>query len=374
MSEKICNISIAGCGKVAHLHASAIKNIPEAHLAGVWSRTPESANKFAEEFNTKAFSGIDRMISENKTDLVIVCTPHPFHLKPALEAAKAGSNVLVEKPLASSLKDCDEIIGACKTGHVKLGVISQRRWYSPVQRVKEAIDAGKIGKPVLSTVTILGWRDKAYYDSDAWRGTWDMEGGGVLVNQSPHQLDLMLWFMGDIDEVYGIWRNLNHPYIKVDDTALAIVKFRSGAIGNILVSNSQKPGLFGKVHVHGENGASVGVQTDGGAMFIAGMSGVAEPPVNDLWTVEGEEHLLEKWKNEDTILFNSIDPTVHYIKCQIEDFINAIRENRDPAVSGEAGRKTVELFTAIYRSTRDNAPVKFPLSPEPGLDGRSDNN
>lgn len=370
MPERICNISIAGCGKVAHLHAKAIRNIPNARLAGVWSRTPKTAREFATLYKTRSYSDISRMVFENNVDLVIVCTPHPFHKQPAVEAAEAGANVLVEKPLASDLHDCDAIINACKVRYVKLGVISQRRWYSPVKRVKEAIEQGKIEKPVLATVTMLGWRDKAYYDADAWRGTWKMEGGGVLVNQSPHQLDIMLWYMDDVDEVYGIWRNLNHPYIEVDDTALAIVKFKSGAIGNILVSNSQKPGIHGKVHVHGENGASVGVQTEGGAMFIAGMTSVAEPPVNDLWTVPGEENMLEKWKKEDTDIFNKYDPTVYYIQCQIEDFINAIKNDTDPLVDGEAGRKTVELFTAIYRSSRDNAPVKFPLKHEPGLEGR----
>jgi len=368
--QKIYNISIAGCGKVAHLHARAIQNIPNARLAGVWSRTSSSAKKFAGQYKTKAYSSISQMVIKNNVDLVIICTPHPFHRQPAIEAAEAGANVLVEKPLASDLQDCDAIINACKVRYAKLGVISQRRWYSPVKRIREAIDAGKIGRPVLATVTILGWRDKTYYDSDAWRGTWNMEGGGVLVNQSPHQLDIMLWYMGGIDEVYGVWKNLNHPYIEVDDTALAIVKFKNGALGNILVSNSQKPGIYGKIHVHGENGASVGVQTDGGAMFIAGMTNVAEPPVNDLWTVPGEEHLLKKWIKQDKEFFVNCDPTVYYMQCQIEDFINAIRDDRDPAVTGDAGRKTVELFTAIYRSTRDNIPVKFPLKHESGLDGR----
>ncbi len=370
MPEKTCIISIAGCGKVAHLHAKAIQNIKDAKLAGVWSRTPKSAKDFASQYKTRAYTDINQMVIENDVDLVIVCTPHPFHRQPAVEAAEAGANILVEKPMASDLQDCDAIINACKIRYRKLGVISQRRWYPPVRRVKEAIDAGKIGNPVLATVTMLGWRDKAYYDADAWRGTWKDEGGGVLVNQSPHQFDILLWLMGDVDEVYGIWRNLNHPYIEVDDTAIAIVKFKSGAIGNILVSNSQKPGIYGKVHVHGENGASVGVQTDGGAMFIAGMTGVAEPPVNDLWTIPGEENMLKKWVKEDTDTFNSLDPTVFFMQCQIEDFIDAINNNREPYVNGEAGRKTVELFTAIYRSSRDNTPVKFPLKHEPGLDAR----
>jgi predicted dehydrogenase len=370
MPERIYKISIAGCGKVAHLHAKAIHNIKNAKLAGVWSRTPATAKNFASQYKTKAFADINQMVNESESDLVIVCTPHPFHRQPAVAAAEAGANVLVEKPLASDLQDCDAIINACRVRYGMLGVISQRRWFPPVRRVKEAIDAGKIGKPVLAEVTLLGWRDKAYYDSDSWRGTWKDEGGGVLVNQSPHQLDILLWLMGDVDEVYGIWRNLNHPYIEVDDTAIAIVKFKSGAIGNILVSNSQKPGIYGKVHVHGENGASVGVQTDGGAMFIAGMTGVVEPSLNDLWTIPGEEHLLKKWNKEDTDTFNSLDPTVYFMQCQIEDYLDAIKNNRDPYVNGEAGRKTVELFTAIYRSTRDNAPVKFPLKHEPGLDVR----
>jgi len=370
MKKKIYNISIAGCGKVAHLHAKAIKNIENARLKGVWSRTPETARQFASLYNTRAYGDIGHMVVENETDLVIVCTPHPFHRQPAVEAAAAGAHVLVEKPLAADLHDCDAIINACRTRYVKLGVVSQRRWYSPVMRVRKAIDEGKIGKPVLATINMLGWRDKAYYDSDEWRGTWKMEGGGVLVNQSPHQLDLMLWFMGDIDEVFGIRKNLNHPYIEVEDTALAIVRFKSGALGNIVVSNSQKPGIYGKVHIHGENGASVGVQTDGGAMFIAGMTGVAEPPVNDLWTVPGEEQLLGKWIREDTEIFNKYDPTIYYMQCQIEDFLQAIENDTEPLVTGEAGRKTVELFSSIYRSTRDNMPVKFPLKPEPGFDGR----
>lgn len=364
MSKRIFNISIAGCSRVAHLHAKAIRNIPGARLAGVWNRTTAKAEEFAAQYKTHAFPDVSLMVKQNRSDLVIVCNAHPYHKHPAIEAALAGANVLVEKPLASDLDDSDEIIKICKDCHVKLGVVSQRRWYEPVVRVRNAIEEGKIGKPVLAVVTMLGWRDKAYYDSDPWRGSWETEGGGVLVNQSPHQLDLLLWYMGEIDEIYGLWRNLNHPYIEVDDTALAIIKFKSGAIGNILVSNSQRPGLYGKVHIHGESGSSVGVQTDGGAMFIAGRTGVAEPPVNDLWTVPGEENLLKQWLIDDTETFNSCDPTVRYIQCQIEDFLHSLADGKEPAVTGQDGRRTVELFTAIYRSTRDNLPVKFPLEPE----------
>ena len=373
MRNSVYNIAILGCGKVAHLHASAIQNLPNARLAGVWSRTQQTANGFACQYKVPAYTDVAELIKKEKINLAVVCTPHPFHLEPAQQAALQGANILVEKPLASTLEDADKIISTCKKAGVKLGVVSQRRWYEPVLRVKKAIEAGKIGKPVLGTVNMLGWRDKSYYDADKWRGNWKTEGGGVLVNQAPHQLDILLWFMGEVEEVYGIWRNLNHPYIEVEDTALAIIKFRNGGIGNVIVSNSQKPGIYGKVHVHGENGASAGVQTDGGAMFIAGMKGILEPPVNDLWTIPGEEELVEKWKMEDVRHFSSIDPMTHYMERQIEDFLFALDENRDPLVTGEDGRRTVELFTAIYRSTRDNLPIKLPLYPENknDMDGRS---
>jgi predicted dehydrogenase len=257
------------------------------------------------------------------------------------------------------------MLAAAKKANVKLGVVCQRRFYAPSQRMWRAIEDGKIGTPALGTVLMLGWRDQKYYGSDPWRGQWRAEGGGVLVNQAPHQLDLLQWFMGPIDELFGVWSNLNHPYIEVEDSAVAVIRFKSGALGNIVVSNSQKPGIYGKVHVHGQNGASVGVQTDGGAMFIAGMSAVLEPPVNDLWTVPGEEAMLDQWKKEDGDLFNGLpDAVAHYFQLQISDFLQAILNDRKPLISGEDGRKTVEIFTAIYRSQRTNAPVKFPLKPE----------
>ena len=139
----------------------------------------------------------------------------------------------------------------------------------------------------------MGWRDEDYYRMDAWRGCWSTEGGGVLLTQTPHQLDLFQWFMGPIAEVFGYWDNFNHPYIEVEDTAIAVVRFQNGGMGTILVSNAQKPGFYGKIHVHGSNGASVGVQTDGGSPFVAGVTEVVEPPINDIWTIPGEEHLLK---------------------------------------------------------------------------------
>lgn len=352
-------IAVIGPGKVAHLHAKAVLQTPDTELVAVYGRTYQKAEAFAAQYGIRAYDDVQDMVRRENVDLCLVCTTHPAHREPTVAALDAGSHVLVEKPLASSLEDCDAMIEAAQRNNRYLGVISQRRFYAPSMRIREAIDSGKIGKPVLGTIQMLGWRDEAYYKSDAWRGTWADEGGGVLVNQSPHQLDLLVWYMGEIDEVYGVWRNLNHPYIEVDDTALAIVKFKNGGLGNIIVSNSQKPGIFGKVHVHGQNGASVGVQTDGGALFIAGMSSITDPPVNDLWTVPGEEDQLAKFIAEDTAFFNTIDATVYYFGLQIADFRDAIRDNRPPLVTGDDGRNVVALFQAIYESTKTGLPVKM---------------
>jgi UDP-N-acetyl-2-amino-2-deoxyglucuronate dehydrogenase len=272
-------------------------------------------------------------------------------------------HVLVEKPLASTLADCDAMIAAAAEGGATLGTVCQRRFYPPCQRIRKAIDDGKLDVPALGTATIYGWRDEKYYRSDPWRGSWKGEGGGVLVNQSPHQLDLLLWYLGEVEEVFGYWANLNHPYIEVDDTAVAVVKFKTGALGNIVVSNSQNPALFARVSVHGRNGVSVGVQTDGGQMFVPGLTAITEAPFNDIWTVKGEEHLLPQWKTEDQDLFSAVNPMEHFHRLQIEDFLRAILERRTPSITAQDGRRTVELFTAIYRTTRDGKPVKFPLKP-----------
>lgn len=352
---------IIGCGKVGDFHARAYENLPLSTFSAVCDASEERAKAFAGRYGVRAYTDVETMIRGEGLDVVSVCTPHPLHANPAVTAADCGCNVLVEKPLAVSLEDCDAIIAAGERNHVTIGTMVQRRFYRPCMRLHEAIRDGKIGRPILGMVTMLGWRDEAYYKSDSWRGTWKGEGGGVLVNQAPHQLDLLLWYMGDVDEVYGVWKNQNHPYIEVEDTAVAVVKFKNGGIGNIVVSNSQNPALYGKVHIFGENGAGVGVQTDGGAMFIAGMSNITEPPYNDLWTVPGEADSLEAWKNEDCEFFNSADPMYYYHRLQVEDFLTAIANGTKPLVDGREGRKTVELFTAIYRSTRDNSVIKFPL-------------
>jgi len=364
--------AVIGCGKVGHFHARAFQACENSELVACWGRNLEKTEAFAAQYGIKAYTDLKKMVEESGVEAVSICTPHPNHAKLAVECCKLGLHVAIEKPLAASLEDCDAIIAAAKENGVTGTTICQRRFYKPAMRVKKAIDDGKLGRPILGTVNMLGWRDMAYYNSDPWRGTWEGEGGGVLINQAPHQIDLLLWYMGEVDELYGMWDTLNHPDLEVEDTAAAVIRFKSGAIGNIVVSNSQNPALFGNVRVHGENGASVGVQTDGGAMFIAGVSGIAEPPVNDLWTVEGEADKLEDYKKADSDFFSSVNSTDYFHIQQLGDFLTAIEKGTEPLITLEDGRRTVELITGIYRSMRDGKPVKFPLQPEYGddYDGR----
>jgi len=365
--------AVIGCGKVGDTHAQALKSLAESRLVAVCDADATRAETFAGRYGVKAHTDLGEMLNGPGVQMASICTPHATHPDLVVACARAGVHALVEKPMAVDLKGCDRAIAAADEAGIKLGVISQRRFYEPVQRVKRAIEAGKIGRPVLGTVVMMGWRDEAYYHMDPWRGKWVTEGGGVLVTQTTHHLDLFQWLMGPIDELFGYWANLNHPYIEVEDTAIAVVRFKSRALGIILVSNSQKPGFYGKIHVHGENGASVGVQTDGGSLFVSGVTQTVEPPTNDLWTVQGEEHLLDQWQAEDRARCETIDVMTHYHKQEIQDFLRAIIEDREPAITGREGRKAVEIFTAIYRSQRDRRPVSFPLDAIEGaeqFDGR----
>ncbi len=360
MPEKL-KTAVIGLGKIANLHARGLKNSHFCDFRAVLSRNIDKARKFAAEFGVSPYDNLQEMVKKEGIEAAVVCTPHPYHAQPVIELARLGVHSLVEKPLASSLPDCDKMIEASEKYNVIIGVVSQRRFYEPVKRMRKAIDESKIGTPALGHTIMLGWRDEAYYKSDPWRGKWDTEGGGVMVNQAPHQLDVFQWMMGEISEIYGVHENINHPYIEVEDTALAIIKFKNGALGNIVLSNSQKPGIYGKVHVHGDNGASVGTQIEGGAMFIAGQSEVQEAPYNDIWTIPGEERMLQSWKKEDEDFFGSIKASEYYIQLQDDNFCQSIIHNQDPIITAKEARVTVEIFTAIYQSSKRNKPVSFPL-------------
>jgi UDP-N-acetyl-2-amino-2-deoxyglucuronate dehydrogenase len=352
--------AIVGCGKVAGTHALAYQTLPNSELVSVCDVSPDRAQAFAAKLGVNAYTDLAEMLKREKVDVLSVCTQHTQHPAAVEIAAAAGVHVISEKPLAIDLVSCDRAIAAARAAGIKLGVVSQRRWYEPVQRMKEAIDAGKLGKPALAIVTMLGWREPAYYLSDPWRGTWEGEGGGVVVSQAPHYLDLLCWLMGPAAELHAYWDNYNHPGVEVDDTVVASVRFKSGGMGSIVLSNSQCPGLWGKIHIHGSSGASVGAEIDSGSPFISGVTEKMDPPFNDIWTVPGEENCLRVWDKEDRS--RPWNVMTHYHQMQLADFLTAVSENREHTVDGESGRKVVELFTAVYRSQREHASVQLSLS------------
>jgi len=350
---------MVGHGKIARVHADALGRLPEADLVGVVGRDSTRAQSFALEYGIEAVSGVDNAVKLLAPDVVIVATPHPTHAEIAISAAEAGAHVLVEKPLATSVAECDRILEAAASTGVLVGVVGQRRLLAPVLRMKAAIDAGRIGKPILASISLLGWRGADYYDSDAWRGTWRGEGGGLLVNQAVHHLDLLQWLAGPFQEVFAYWENLNHPYIEVDDTAVAVLRGDDGRLASITASNSQNPGLHAQVLVHGESGPTIGVQTDGGSMFVAGSSLMLEAPYNHMWTIPGDQEFVRGWERDDRVEFLAQDPIVHYHRLVLRDFIEASRSGRSPLVSGPEGRSCVELFEAIYRSNEERSPVRL---------------
>jgi UDP-N-acetyl-2-amino-2-deoxyglucuronate dehydrogenase len=351
---------IVGPGLVANLHAAALARIDGARLVAVAGSAPgsERTRRLAAAHDARAFDSYSTMIGDGSLDAVIVCTPHPLHAEQAIAAARARLHVVVEKPMALSVADCSAMIAAADEAGVVLSVISQRRWHPAVRRVKAAIDEGRIGIPGLATVEVLGWRSAEYYAMDAWRGTRAGEGGGVLVNQAVHHLDLLRWFLGPVAEVDGWTANLNHPEIEVEDTAVAIARFQSGGIATIVASNSQRPGLYGRIRVHGRNGASVGVETDTGSPFVAGVS-LPSLPENDIWTIPGEEAEPARWGRDDATALAGVDIETWFHELQLRDVVAAIREGGRPSVDGAAGRAAVELMAAIDEASRTGERVRL---------------
>lgn len=346
-------IGIIGCGKVAHFHAKAINNLDNCILVAACNHTEPKLKSFCDTYNIHGYLDPEEMIKEEHLAAVTICTPHPTHAEIAIKCANLRCHILVEKPLSSSIEEADAMIKAARENRVLLGTLVQRRNYLPCLRIKNAIESNKLGVPILAQVTMLGWRSEDYYKSDPWRGTWKGEGGGVLMTQASHQIDLLNWYMGEIDSIYGLSSNFNHPYIEVEDTAVAVIRYKSGALATLLASNSQNPALYGKVHVFGSNGASVGVQTDGGSMFIAGMSEIEEPPVTDMWNIPADSVTLGALVRADTDYFNSVDKMIYFHQLHIENFVNAILGKAKLLADGESGRATVEVCEAIYSITKN---------------------
>lgn len=350
-------IGIVGCGMIAEFHAHAVNEIDGARVVGAYSRTRGNAEKIAgiAGHDCHIYDDLAAMLRRPDLNVVCICTPSGAHMEPAVQAARAGKHVIVEKPLEIDLGRCDAIIKACEEAGVRLCAIFPSRFSPANNRLKEAVDAGRFGRLSLGDTHVKWWRTQEYYDSGGWRGTWRLDGGGALMNQAIHNVDLLYWLMGDVDSVAAHTATLAHARIEVEDTAVASVRFKNGALGTIQAATSAYPGLSKRIELHGDRG-SARVEQDDVTLWdfqekipsdniilaaiagrSAGNSGASDP--------RGISHLGHRE--------------------QIADFLAAIDEGREAIVDGREGRKSVEIIRAIYRSAREGRAVSLPLADDP---------
>jgi predicted dehydrogenase len=365
--------AVIGLG-VGRSHAEAYHTLESTELLAVCDSDEERLLPVAEEYGCRAYTSVDELLSNPDVELVSVATPHPSHAELTIRCLQAGKHVLVEKPMTIDLDEADRMLAAARDAGRTLATVFQRRWWPAAMRAKQAIEDGKIGQPVLGEASLAWLRTRGYYDRDAWRGRWDTEGGGVLVNQAIHAIDMFQWLMGgDPVEVIGRWANLTHPYLEVEDNAVAILRFRSGALGVFAATTSARWSHNGFV-VHGVSGHSVGVMEE-----PEGAVGY-----NHVWTVPGEEKLpqqalVEHVERGEYIyatgrgMFVEGDavqtwPTAYAFKQpaqpnyharQIADLVESIRSGRKPLVDGVEGRKSVAILQGIYESQRTGQPVEI---------------
>lgn len=363
--------AVIGLG-VGRSHVRAYATLAETRLVAVCDSVAERAASVAAQYaGVRALTDPAAVFADPAIQIVSIATPHPSHAALAMAGLRAGKHVIVEKPMTVDLAEADAMIATARETGRTLGVIFQRRWWPAAQRVRAAIDAGEIGQPILGQCALSWWRTKAYYDRDAWRGRWDTEGGGVLTNQGIHALDMFQWFMGEVDEVFGRWANLTHPFIEVEDNAAVVLRFTSGALGVITATTSARLSHT-RFTIHGSNGSSIGVieEPEGAVGY------------NDVWTIPGQEQVvaesLAAHVATGDYIYHGLDqqpphtwPTAYryqqeaepaYHTRQLQEFAQAIQAGRPPLVTGEEGRKSLEILLAIYESQRTGRAIRLPLA------------
>ncbi len=359
MASTQYGFAIVGCGMIAEYHARAIQEIPNARLVAVQSRNRANAERIAALVGgCDIYTDLDEMLRRKDIHIVNVCTPSGAHMEPAVAAAEAGKHVVVEKPLEITLARCDRIIEACDRAGVKLCTIFPSRFSEANRLIKEAIDAGRFGRLTLGDTYVKWWRTQEYYDSGDWRGTWQLDGGGALMNQSIHNVDLLYWFMGDVVEIQAFTATLAHERIEVEDTAVACLRFKSGALGVIEGTTSAYPGLPKRCEIHGDSGTAI-----------------VEQDAITFWQFRNEtpedEQIRERYRQLAAAAGGAADPrgiTHHGHMEQLKDFLRAIDRNEDPLIDGREGRKSVEIILAIYKAASSGQKVRLPLPAEPSTD------
>ncbi|QGJ70083.1 Glucose--fructose oxidoreductase [Planctomycetales bacterium 10988] len=352
--------AIIGCGMIARFHAKAIADLPNARLVACYSQTKASADRFAEEVGCKAYGDLDELLADPDVTIVSIGTPSGAHMEPAVAAAKAGKHVIVEKPLEITLARCDAMIEACKENNVKLSTIFPSRFHASSREMKRAMDQGRFGRVTLGDAIVKWYRSQEYYDSGAWRGTWELDGGGALMNQAIHSVDLLAWLMGPVDSIQAYCGLLGHERIAVEDTAVATLRFKNGALGTIEATTTAYPGYLKRIEIHGSHGSAIMEEEDLLKWDFA------EKDIHD-------ERILEAMANQESSGGGASDPSAigyHGHLMQFEDLLRAIEEDRAPAVDGPEGRRSVEIILAIYAAAEAQAAVSLPLEKDPDLAAR----
>ncbi|WP_218673369.1 Gfo/Idh/MocA family protein [Planomicrobium okeanokoites] len=341
---KDINFAIVGCGTIATQHINAILKTKGAKLGAVYSRRIEKAEKWAHKYGVQAFGDYEALLQSDGIDAVVILTPSGTHADFGIKAAEAGKHVVVEKPIDINLEKAKTLVRACEKAGVKLSCIFQHRFDEAIIRLKEAVDAGELGQLNFGSSRTTWYRPQAYYDSGEWRGTRELDGGGALMNQSIHYIDLLLYIMGPVEEVYGYCATRGHERIDVEDIAVANVKFASGALGIIEGNTTAFPGFNTELDIFGESG-SVRISSDE----------IAE------WHIKNEEAATitagatktNTGKNTQTV-----DYGLSFSR-QYEDIVQAFQKGTAPLVNGKEAIRTLEVILAIYESAESGKVIKL---------------
>jgi UDP-N-acetyl-2-amino-2-deoxyglucuronate dehydrogenase len=336
-------IGVVGVGMIAEFHAKAILAIDGAQLVATYSRRDQAAGEFAARHGGAAYTDYDKFLAHDGLDIVAICTPSGAHLEPCIAAAKAGKHVICEKPLEVTTKRVDAMIDACNKAGVVLAGIFPRRFNPSTQLLKQAVDQGRFGAIATADAYVKWWRTQGYYDSGAWRGTWALDGGGALMNQSIHTIDLLLHLMGDVASVRAETRLIAHDGIEVEDTAVAMLEFKSGALGVIQGSTAcwSDTGHPAEIHIMGSDGSVI----------------MADDRFRT-WTFQDEtteDAHIRQTHGTDSVQIGAgaADPSAidfGWHQRNYEDALGALRESRAPSVDGGEARRAVALIRAIYDS------------------------
>ncbi len=346
MLSKSVGFGVIGCGVIAATHCEAIKDAPDAELVAVFDIDPVRAKTVGDHYAVPFYTDQVAFLAHPGLDAVNILLPSGFHATVGIPAAKAGKHVLVEKPIDVSVEAALELIEACEAAGVKLGVISQHRFAPDVIKVKKAIEAGDFGPLVLGEASIKWYRTQKYYESGSWRGTRALDGGGALMNQGIHYIDLLLWMMGEVESVKAEVKTRTHA-IEVEDLAVAVLRFANGALGSITGSTAIFPGLPETLEIHGQDATAL-IEKDVLKAFYS------RATLGEVGSYGLKQKAGERQEVSGPV---EVGHSLH--TAQIADFAAAILEDRDPAITGRAALNPLEIILAIYQSAAENREVKL---------------